>query len=171
MSKQKDRAPCFFSFFESTLCGLSLKKNECAKKERRDGPLLAVGLSCVWSLMKDPFLHEKSSAVVEGEIERGKKAPPWLCWRSVQKRNGGRVKQADCLESNKTRRLRGPGSSFGSFDWFQRIGLGPTRRESFKLLIVGSPSPKISVYPKHISLRSWMWPQLLSLSRMAALWS
>lgn len=73
MSKQKVRAPCFFLFFESTLCGLSLKKNECAKKERRDGPLLAVGLSCVWSLMKDPFLHEKSSAVVEGEIERGKK--------------------------------------------------------------------------------------------------
>lgn len=30
--------------------------------------------------------------------------------------DGGRVKQADCLESNKTRRLRRPVSSFGSFD-------------------------------------------------------
>ena len=30
----------------------------------------AAGVSCVWSLMKDPLLHEKSSAVVEGERER-----------------------------------------------------------------------------------------------------
>lgn len=48
---------------------------------------------CVWSLMKDPLLHEKRSAVVEGEIERKrereKKAPPWLCLRSVQKREMG----------------------------------------------------------------------------------
>lgn len=75
--------------------------------------------------MKDPLLNEKHSAVVEGEMERERerkkkrgeeKAPSWLCWRSVQKRDGGRVKQADCLESNKTRRLRGPGSSFGMFD-------------------------------------------------------
>lgn len=35
-----------------------------------DRPELAVWLSCVWSLMKDPLLHEKRSAVVEGEIER-----------------------------------------------------------------------------------------------------
>lgn len=34
-----------------------------------DGPVFAVWLSCVWSLMKDPLLHEKRSAVVEGEIE------------------------------------------------------------------------------------------------------
>lgn len=32
--------------------------------------------------------------------------------------------------------------------------------ESFRLLIVGSPSLKISVYPKHISLRSGRWPGL-----------
>lgn len=76
---------------------------------------------------------------------------------STKGRDGGWVKQADCLESNKTRRLRGPGSSFGTFDWFQRIGMGPSCRASLKLLIVGSPSPKISVYSKHISLRSWLW--------------
>lgn len=33
-----------------------------------------------------------------------------------KRERGGRVKQTDCLESNKTRRLRGAGSSFGSFD-------------------------------------------------------
>lgn len=71
---------------------------------------------------------------------------------STKGRDGGWVKQADCLESNKTRRLRGPGSSFGTFDWFQRIGMGPSCRASLKLLIVGSSSPKISVYSKHISL-------------------
>ncbi len=38
-----------------------------------DRPELAVWLSCVWSLMKDPLLHEKRSAVVEGEREREKK--------------------------------------------------------------------------------------------------
>lgn len=142
-----------------------------------DGPVFAVWLSCVWSLMKDPLLHEKRSAVVEGEIEgereRRKKKSPSLALLeiSTKERDGGRVKQADCLESNKTRRLRGPGSSFGSFDWFQRIGLGPTRRESLKLLIVGSPSLKISVYSKHISLRSWPWPELIfiKVGRVAAL--
>lgn len=165
------KARCLF-------CQLKRMNVQKKSKERdgpwSDGPLLAVGLSCVWSLMKDPLLHEKSSAAVEGEIERErgrKKAPPWLCWRSVQKRDGGRVKQADCLESNKTRRLRGPGSSFGSFDWFQRIGRGPTRRESLKLLIVGSPSPKISVYSKHISLRVLTGGQNLSLSKLAELWA
>lgn len=87
-----------------------------------DGPVFAVWLSCVWSLMKDPLLHEKRSAVVEGEIEgereRRKKKSPSLALLeiSTKERDGGRVKQADCLESNKTRRLRGPGSSFGSFD-------------------------------------------------------
>lgn len=42
-----------------------------------DGPPRAVGLSCVWSLMKDPLLHEKHSAVVEGAIarERERKSP------------------------------------------------------------------------------------------------
>lgn len=80
---------------------------------------------CVWSLMKDPLLHEKRSAVVEGEIERererkreGEKKSPSLALLEIgtKEKDGGRVKQADCLESNKTRRLRGPGSSFGSFD-------------------------------------------------------
>lgn len=96
----------------------------------------------------------------EREWEREK---PLLGFAGDQykRERGGRVKQTDCLESNKTRRLRGAGSSFGSFDWFQRIGLGPTRRESLKLLIVGSPSLKISVYSKHISLRSWLWPELI----------
>lgn len=107
------------------------------------------------------------------ERERRKKKSPSLALLeiSTKERDGGRVKQADCLESNKTRRLRGPGSSFGSFDWFQRIGLGPTRRESLKLLIVGSPSLKISVYSKHISLRSWPWPELIfiKVGRVAAL--
>ena len=63
-----------------------------------DRPVLAAGLSCVWSLMKDPLLHEKRFAVVEGEIDREgerervrerKKAPPWLCRRSLQKREMG----------------------------------------------------------------------------------
>lgn len=36
--------------------------------------------------------------------------------------------------------------------------------ESFKLLIVGSPSPKISVYPKHISLRSALRPGLFFIT-------
>lgn len=102
----------------------------------------------------------------EGEREGEKKSPSLaLLEIGTKERDGGRVKQADCLESNKTRRLRGPGSSFGSFDWFQRIGLGPTRRESFKLLIVGSPSLKISVYSKHISLRSWLWPELIKAGK------
>lgn len=35
------------------------------------GPLLAAGLFCVWSLMKDPLLNEKCSAVVE-EMEKEK---------------------------------------------------------------------------------------------------
>jgi len=104
------KARCVFS----QLIRMNVQKED---QPWRDWLLLAVGLSCVWSLMKDPLLNEKRSAVVEGEMERErKKAPPWLCWRSVQKRDGGRVKQADCLESNKTRRLRGPGSSFGSLD-------------------------------------------------------
>lgn len=141
-----------------------------------DRPVLAAGLSCVWSLMKDPLLHEKRFAVVEGEKDRegervrGRKSEreeksPSLALPEIttKERDGGRVKQADCLESNKTRRLRGPGSSFGSFDWFQRIGLGPTRRESLKWLIVGSPSLEISVYSKHISPRHWLWPELIFL--------
>lgn len=107
----------------------------------------------------------------KGERERKKSPSLALLDISTKERDGGRVKQADCLESNKTRRLRGPGSSFGSFDWFQRIGLGPTHGESFKLLIVGSPSLKISVYSKHISLRSWLWPELIfiEVGRVAAL--
>ena len=106
----------------------------------------------------------------EGEREKKKSPSLALLEISTKERDGGRVKQADCLESNKTRRLRGPGSSFGSFDWFQRIGLGPTRRESLKLLIVGSPSLKISVYSKHISLRSWLWPEFIfiKVGRVAA---
>lgn len=36
--------------------------------------------------------------------------------------------------------------------------------ESFKLLIVGSPSLKISVYSKHISLRSALWPGLFFIT-------
>lgn len=36
--------------------------------------------------------------------------------------------------------------------------------ESFKLLIVGSPSLKISVYSKHISLRSALWPGLFFIA-------
>lgn len=64
-------------------------------EDRSDRPERAAWLSFVWSLIKDPLLHEKSSAVVEEEIERErgregeKKAPPWLCWRSVQKREMG----------------------------------------------------------------------------------
>lgn len=38
------------------------------------GPLLAAGLFCMWSLMKDPLLNEKCTAVVEEmEKEKGKK--------------------------------------------------------------------------------------------------
>lgn len=93
----------------------------CKEDEARsDRPERAAWLSFVWSLIKDPLLHEKSSAVVEEEIERerGRKKSPSLALLeiSTKERDGGRVKQADCLESNKTRRLRGPGSSFGSFD-------------------------------------------------------
>lgn len=49
-----------------------LRRMNVQRKDRpwSDGPPLAVGLSCVWSLMKDPLLHEKSSAAVEREIER-----------------------------------------------------------------------------------------------------
>lgn len=59
----------------------------------------AAGMSCVRRLMKAALLHEKQCAVVKNHR---------LCWRSVQKRGmGGWVEWADCLESNKTRRLRG----------------------------------------------------------------
>lgn len=42
--------------------------------------------------------------------------------------------------------------------------------ESLKLLIVGSSSLKISVYSKHISLRSGLWPGLffITADRVAA---
>lgn len=109
-----------FNFFFFLIC--CSKKNEYAKKPWSDRPELAVWFFCVWSLMKDPLLHEKRSAVVEGEMEKGerereKKSPSLaLLEISTKEGDGGRVKQADCLESNKTRRLRGPGSSFGSFD-------------------------------------------------------
>lgn len=45
-----------------------------------DRPERAAWLSCVWGLIKDPLLHEKSSAVVEEEIERerGRKKKPLL---------------------------------------------------------------------------------------------
>lgn len=110
----REKPPMCLSGFVVCFAGLN---NECAKGGRiwSDGPLLAVGLCCVWSLMKDPLLHEKRSAVVEGKGERKK---PLLGFAGDQykRERGGRVKQADCLESNKTRRLRGAGSSFGSFD-------------------------------------------------------
>lgn len=58
----------------------------------------------------------------KGEIGRGvrqaERESPSLASLEIttKERNGGRVKRADCLESNKTRRLREPGSSFGSLD-------------------------------------------------------
>lgn len=140
--------PCIFFYLFLCLC--DSKNNEYA--EKTDLSWL-FGSFCMWRLMKDPLLHEKP---LQWWKERERESPSLaLLEISTKGRDGGRVKQADCLESNKTRRLRGPGSSFGSFDWFQRIGLGPTHRESFKLLIVGSPSLKISVYSKHILLRPW----------------
>lgn len=49
--------------------------------------------------------------------EREKKSPSLaLLEISTKEGDGGRVEQADCLESNKTRRLRGPGSSSGTSD-------------------------------------------------------
>lgn len=156
------------------------KENERAK--RRRALEWQACASCLLALLRvepDERPSPAWKALCSGgrgdrERERGreKKSPSLaLLEISTKERDGGRVKQADCLESNKTRRLRGPGSSFGSFDWFQRIGLGPTRRESLKLLIVGSPSLKISVYSKHISLRSWLWPELIfiKVGRIAAL--
>lgn len=139
---------------------------------RLAGPQLAVSFFCVWSRMKESRLYWKvfcSGGRVDREWE--KKSPSLALLEITTKEgDGGRVEQADCLESNKTKRLRGPRSSSGSSDWFQTIGLGPTRRESFKLLIVGSPSLKISVYSKHISLRSALWPTLIffKVSRVAA---
>lgn len=73
--------------------------------------------------MKASVLHEKRSAVVErgdrtgGETGRERKSPSLASLEiTTKERDGGRVKRADCLESNKTRRLREPGSSFGSLD-------------------------------------------------------
>lgn len=156
----------------------SLKKNEYAKKPWSDRPELAVWLflhvepderpSPAWKAALQWWKGRQDRKGERGREGEEKSPSLALLEISTKGRDGGRVKQADCLESNKTRRLRGPGSSFGSFDWFQRIGLGPTRGESFKLLIVGSPSLKISVYSKHISLRSWLWPELIKVSKVAA---
>lgn len=74
--------------------------------------------------MKASLLHEKRSAVVERgdrkgvrQAERERKSPSLASLEITTKgSDGGRVKRADCLESNKTRRLREPGSSFGSLD-------------------------------------------------------
>lgn len=52
-----------------------------------------------------------------GETGRERKSPSLASLEiTTKERDGGRVKRADCLESNKTRRLREPGSSFGSLD-------------------------------------------------------
>lgn len=52
---------------------------------RVTGPELAVWFFSAWSLMKELLLHEKHTR----EREREREAPPWLCWRSVQKREMG----------------------------------------------------------------------------------
>lgn len=62
----------------------------------------------MWSLMKDPLLNEKCTAVVEEmEKEKRKKTLFGFGGDQYKREMGGRVKQADCLERNKTLRLRG----------------------------------------------------------------
>lgn len=105
--------PRFFALF--LWCA---KQLHCHIKTKKSEGMIGASVSC-WTLLRvepdeRPSLEWKAlcSSGGDGEREGGKKsAPPWLWWRSVQKRNGGRVKQADCLERNKTRRLRGSGES------------------------------------------------------------
>jgi hypothetical protein len=93
-------------------------------------------------------------ALCSGEGEWGEKQA--LLEITTKGRDGGRVELAWlCLESNKTRRLRGAGSILWELwlipgNWTETY----TQGESIKWLIVRSPFMKISVYSKHISLRS-----------------
>lgn len=81
---------------------------------------------CVEPDESPSLLHEKHSAVVErgdrkgvrqAQGERERESPSSASLEITTKEgDGGRVNRADCLESNKTRRLREAGSSFGSLD-------------------------------------------------------
>lgn len=77
---------------------------------------------CGWFLLRAEA-DGRGSAVAWKAMRWGKKSQA-LLEISTKERNGGLGGMSRlCLESNKTRRLGGrTGSSFGSLDWFQRIG-------------------------------------------------